>query len=87
MNTIPAREIKRRGITAVDEALKDGPVHVIKNDCPAYVIMDEARYRDLLEAEHEAYVARVRESLAEYTAGNVRSGTVEELMAELDAED
>jgi len=83
MNTIPAREIKRRGITAVDEALKNGPVHVIKNDCPAYVIMDEVRYRDLLEAEHEAYLVRVRASLAEYEAGLGRTVTVDELMAEL----
>jgi len=87
MNTIPAREIKRRGITAVDEALKNGPVHVIKNDCPAYVIMDEVRYRDLLEAEHEAYLVRVRASLAELDAGLGRRGTVEELMGELEAEE
>lgn len=29
MNTIPAQEIKRRGIAAVDEALHNGPVHII----------------------------------------------------------
>jgi hypothetical protein len=32
LKTIAAREIKRRGISTVDEALKDGPVHVITND-------------------------------------------------------
>ncbi len=58
MNTIPAREIKRRGIGAVDELLKCGPVHVIKNDAPRYVIMDETRHRDLLEADDEAEMAR-----------------------------
>jgi len=26
MRTIPARDIKRRGISAVDEAIKEGPV-------------------------------------------------------------
>ena len=30
MKTISAQEIKRRGISAVDEELKEGPVHVIK---------------------------------------------------------
>jgi hypothetical protein len=31
MKSIAAQDIKRRGISAVDEALKEGPVHVIKN--------------------------------------------------------
>lgn len=30
MNSIPAQEIKRRGISAVDEALRQGPVHIIR---------------------------------------------------------
>jgi len=34
MNTVPAQEIKRRGISIVDEILKDGAVHVIKNNQP-----------------------------------------------------
>jgi transcriptional antiterminator len=34
MNTIPAQEIKRCGISAVDELLKNGPVHIIKNNRP-----------------------------------------------------
>jgi PHD/YefM family antitoxin component YafN of YafNO toxin-antitoxin module len=48
VNTIPAREIKRRGISAVDELLENGPVHVIKEDRPTYVVMDEERYYSLL---------------------------------------
>jgi PHD/YefM family antitoxin component YafN of YafNO toxin-antitoxin module len=46
MRTIPAREIKRRGIGAFDAELQDGPLHVIKNDSPAYVLMTEEYYRD-----------------------------------------
>ena len=38
MNTISAQEIKRRGISALDELLKDGPVHVIKNNRRAMLI-------------------------------------------------
>jgi len=87
MNTIPAREIKRRGITAVDELLKCGPVHVIKKDGPRYVIMDETRYRDLLDAEEEAGMARVRESLEDIRAGRVRTATADELIAQIDAEE
>src|SRR3990170_4027601 len=47
MNAIAAQDIKKRGISAVDEALKEGPVHVIKNNQPKYVVLSEERYRDL----------------------------------------
>lgn len=58
MNTVPAQEIKRRGISAVDDLLEGGPVHVITNNRPRYVVMDEARYQTLLEAEKELLLAR-----------------------------
>jgi PHD/YefM family antitoxin component YafN of YafNO toxin-antitoxin module len=87
MRTIPAREIKRRGISAVDEALKEGPVHVIKNDEPRYVIMDEAYYREMLEDQREAAVARVRAALEDVKAGRVRPTTAEELIREFGLEE
>ena len=46
MQTIPAQEIKRRGISAVDDLLREGPVHVIQRNQPRYVILDEVRYRE-----------------------------------------
>ncbi|MBI3973172.1 MAG: type II toxin-antitoxin system Phd/YefM family antitoxin [Chloroflexi bacterium] len=86
MRTIPAREIKRRGISAVDEALKEGPVHVIKNDEPKYVIMDEAHYQELVEGYHEAYIARVKASLEDVKADRVRRfASADELMAAIDS--
>jgi PHD/YefM family antitoxin component YafN of YafNO toxin-antitoxin module len=87
MQTISAREIKRRGIGVVDEALAQGPVHVIRNDEPRYVILDEARYRELLEDAEEAYLARVRESLDDVRAGRVRRVSIEELAQQLEIED
>jgi len=42
MVSISAQEIKRRGISAVDEALRNGPVHIIKNNRPRYVMLTEA---------------------------------------------
>jgi PHD/YefM family antitoxin component YafN of YafNO toxin-antitoxin module len=47
MNTIPAQEIKRRGISALDELLRDGPVHVIKNNRPCYVVLSEEEFARL----------------------------------------
>lgn len=42
-NVISAQELKRRGIGAVDAALRDGPVHVIRRNRPSYVILSEAQ--------------------------------------------
>lgn len=87
MKTISAQDIKRRGIAAVDEALKDGPVHVIKNNRPQYVIVSEERYQDLLEAEDAAYMARVKASLEDVSAGRTRKfKSTEELLKALDDE-
>ncbi len=49
MNSIPALEIKQRGISAVDDLLKDGPVYVIKNNRPQYVVMSQEDYARLVE--------------------------------------
>ena len=48
-NTITAQEIKRRGISAVDEALRHGPVHVIQRNRPRYVILSEEDYRCMMD--------------------------------------
>lgn len=47
MNTISAQEIRRRGISAADEALKEGPVQVIKNNRLQYVILTKEQYAKL----------------------------------------
>ena len=45
MNTIPAQELKRRGLAAIDEVIAKGDVHVIRNNQPQYVVLSEERYR------------------------------------------
>jgi hypothetical protein len=47
MNTLPAQEIKRRGVKAIELALKNGPVHIIKNNIPACVVLSEAQYAQI----------------------------------------
>ena len=49
MNSIPAQEIKRLGISAVDKALRLGPVHVVKNNRPRYVVLTEEGYQELVQ--------------------------------------
>lgn len=88
MQTIPAQEIKRRGMSAVDDMLEDGPVHVIAHNTPRYVVMDEAHYRELIEGYNEAYVARVRAAQTEIAAGQGKRYTaVADLLADIDAEE
>lgn len=87
MNVVPAQEIKRRGIAAVDEALAQGPVHIIKNNRPQYVVMTEERYSELVEAQEEAILARIKASLEDAKSGRVtRHESVEALMQHLDSE-
>ena len=87
MNSIPAQDIKRRGISVVDEALRDGPVHVIKNNRPSYVVLTEAAYAELLESSQDAARARLRESLKDLEAGRTnRYENADALMHALDDE-
>lgn len=72
MNSIPAQDIKRRGISAVDEALREGPVHIIKNNRPSYVVLSEAAYAELLESSRDSARERLRESLADLQAGRTK---------------
>ncbi len=50
MNTIPANELKRHGILAVEHLLANGPVHIIKRNQPVCVILAEAEYEKLTRA-------------------------------------
>lgn len=87
MNTIPAQELKRRGIAAVDGLIANGDVHVIRNNRPEYVVLTEERYRELVAEAEEAYVARVKASLEDVKAGRVKRGTAAELIKELGLDD
>ena len=86
MNAIPAQEIKRRGIAAVDDLIAKGDLHVIRNNQPQYVVLSEVRYQELVVAEQEAYYARVRASLEDIKDGRVKRGTAEDLIKELKLE-
>ena len=85
MNSIPAQEIKRRGISVVDEALRLGPVHIIKNNRPQYVVLTEERFEELLAARQEVDRENLRTSLEDLKAGRVnRYNDVDSLMCQLE---
>lgn len=88
MNSIPAQEIKRRGIAAIDELIANGDVHVIRNNKPQYVVLSEERYQALVAEANEAYLGRVRASLTDVKKGKVQKfRSAEDLLAALEAEE
>ena len=88
MNAIPAQEIKRRGIAAVDDLIAKGDLHVIRNNQPQYVVLSEERYSDLVAAEQEACYSRVKASLKDVKAGKVkRFKTAGDLLKAIEADE
>lgn len=49
MHSLSATEVKRRGVIALEEALKDGPVHIIKYNRPTCVVLSEEDYAKLID--------------------------------------
>jgi len=80
MSVMAVQEIKRRGISAVDDVLKDGPVHLIKSNKAKYVIMYESSYHELMS---DLTDARLAASDSDIKAGRFRSGCSADLMREL----
>jgi hypothetical protein len=48
-NTLTAAELKRRGMAAIEDGLKRGPVHIVKRNKPAAVVLTEADYLRLTQ--------------------------------------
>ena len=47
VNVLTSAELKRRGIAAIEQALQHGPVHLLKRNQPAAVVVSEQHYRQL----------------------------------------
>ncbi len=74
MNSIPASEVKRRGVSALEEAVKKGPVHVIKNNRPILVVLTEAQFAEL-SAVREAALRSPRRTAIDYLRKRPHDGT------------
>lgn len=46
-NTLTVAEIKRRGMAAIEDGLRRGPVHIVKRNKPAAVVLSEDEYQRL----------------------------------------
>jgi len=47
LNVLRSAELKQRGIAAVEEALRAGPVHLLKRNRPAAVVLSADDYQRL----------------------------------------
>lgn len=79
-NTLSAGDLKRRGLAAIEERLKKGPVHIIRRNKPAAVVLSEEEFAELVS---EVERSRIVASLADIREGRVHYGTAAELLAEL----
>jgi prevent-host-death family protein len=46
-NILTVAEIKRRGMAAIEEGLQRGPLHIVKRNKPAAVVLSEEEYQRL----------------------------------------
>lgn len=64
----------------MDADLSSGPVYVIRNNTPRYVVMFADAFREM---EENLTAARVAAAEAEFKAGRCTHGSADDLMAEL----
>jgi PHD/YefM family antitoxin component YafN of YafNO toxin-antitoxin module len=80
-NTVTTSEIKRRGMAAIEEGLSRGPLHILKRNRPAAVVLSEDEYQRLVNGR---MTAPVGVSAVQWLLSQPATGTRSK--AEIDAE-
>ena len=84
MSYVAANEIKKRGVSALTDALsEDGEALITVRGKKQYVVMTMEKYNTLREME---LAQAVRESQSDYESGRVADCSVEDHMRRLDDE-
>jgi len=73
MNTLSAIDLKRRGIEATEEKLAIVPVHILKHNRPAAVIIRESEYQNLLQKKITQQNQSAVSWILEYKSAATRS--------------
>ncbi len=70
-NTLTIAEIKRRGMAAIEDGLRHGPVHIVKRNKLAAVVLSEDEYQRLTYGKVKAtgVMTAVQWLLTQPTAG------------------
>jgi len=50
-NTVTTSEIKRRGMAAIETGLSKGPLHILKRNKPAAVVVSEEEWQRLNQSQ------------------------------------
>ena len=81
MVVVTANELKRRGVSSIEDALRDEQeVAITVRGRPRYVVVTPEHYERLRQCELEAALLEVREDLA---AGRYAEKSVDEHVAEV----
>jgi fructoselysine-6-P-deglycase FrlB-like protein len=51
VNTLTVVELKRRGMAAIEDGLRHGPVHIVKRNRPVAVVLSEEDYLRLIRGK------------------------------------
>ena len=83
-NTLTVAELKRRGMAAIEEALRRGPVHIVKRNKPAAVVLSEEEYQRLVGGKPTAVPGRsaLQWLLAQPAAGTRDKTDIDASLAE-----
>jgi hypothetical protein len=73
MNTVTAAELKRRGMAAIEDGLRHGPVHLMKHNKPSAVVLSEEEYARL--AQSKAGAAPVGMTAIQWLLNQPTTGT------------
>ena len=83
-NTVTVSEIKRRGMAAIEEGLRRGPLHIVKRNKPAAVVLSEDEYLRLVNGKSaQTGLTAVQWLLGQPAAGKRRKADID---ASLNAE-
>ena len=85
MNTLTAAELKRRGMAAIEDGLRHGPVHLVKHNKPAAVVLSQAEYVRLAQGKAGAApvgMTAVQWLLSQRTTGTRRKAQIDKALRE-----
>jgi hypothetical protein len=85
MNTLTAAELKRRGMAAIDDGLRHGPVHLMKRNKPSAVVLSEEEYARLAQSKQGAApvgMTAIQWLLTQPTIGTKRKAQIDKQLRE-----
>ena len=82
MNTLTISELKRRGMAAIEDGLRSGPVHIVKRNKPAAVVLTETDYQRLAHGRVSAPsgLTAVQWLLNQRTAGRRSTAQIDDAL-------